>query len=134
MLHDRFACYLFPFRGNDMFNQDSLPRYGRLLGVEKIFTGTITTSRGGFSSYPHAFITIRLIDVPTGKVTWIGRYGNTKWSSAISTQGDIQRGARDIVQEFIKEAGGADLRALVVDGQVVGAMKRQGKEGEFRSN
>lgn len=42
--------------------------------------------------------------------------------------------ARVIVQEFIKEAGGADLRALVVDGQVVGAMKRQGKEGEFRSN
>ena len=42
--------------------------------------------------------------------------------------------ARVIVQEFIKEAGGADLRALVVDGQVVGAMKRQGKDGEFRSN
>ena len=42
--------------------------------------------------------------------------------------------ARVIVQEFIKEAGGADIRAFVVDGEVVGAMKRQGKEGEFRSN
>lgn len=42
--------------------------------------------------------------------------------------------ARVIVQEFIKEAGGADIRAFVIDGQVVGAMKRQGKEGEFRSN
>jgi ribosomal protein S6--L-glutamate ligase len=42
--------------------------------------------------------------------------------------------ARIIVQEFIKEAGGADIRAFVVDGVVVGAMKRQGKEGEFRSN
>lgn len=42
--------------------------------------------------------------------------------------------ARVIVQEFIKEAGGADIRAFVVDGVVVGAMKRQGKEGEFRSN
>jgi ribosomal protein S6--L-glutamate ligase len=42
--------------------------------------------------------------------------------------------ARVIVQEFIKEAGGADIRAFVVDGHVVGAMKRQGKEGEFRSN
>lgn len=42
--------------------------------------------------------------------------------------------ARVIVQEFIKEAKGADIRALVVDGQVVGAMKRQSKEGEFRSN
>jgi ribosomal protein S6--L-glutamate ligase len=42
--------------------------------------------------------------------------------------------ARVIVQEFIKEAKGADLRAFVIDGVVVGAMKRQGKEGEFRSN
>lgn len=42
--------------------------------------------------------------------------------------------ARVIVQEFIREAKGADLRAFVVDGEVVGAMKRQGKPGEFRSN
>lgn len=42
--------------------------------------------------------------------------------------------ARVILQEFIKEAGGADIRAFVVNGEVVGAMKRQGKEGEFRSN
>lgn len=42
--------------------------------------------------------------------------------------------ARVIVQEFIKEAKGADIRAFVVDGVVVGAMKRQGKKGEFRSN
>ena len=42
--------------------------------------------------------------------------------------------ARVIVQEFVKEAKGADIRAFVIDGQVVGAMKRQGKEGEFRSN
>ncbi len=42
--------------------------------------------------------------------------------------------ARVIVQEFIKEAGGADIRVFIVDGHVVGAMKRQGKEGEFRSN
>ena len=42
--------------------------------------------------------------------------------------------ARVIVQEFIKEAGGADVRAFVVDGVVVGAMKRQAQEGEFRSN
>ncbi|NNE76748.1 MAG: 30S ribosomal protein S6--L-glutamate ligase [Pricia sp.] len=42
--------------------------------------------------------------------------------------------ARVIVQEFIKEAKGSDIRAFVVDGVVVGAMKRQGKEGEFRSN
>lgn len=42
--------------------------------------------------------------------------------------------ANILVQEFIRESQGADIRALVVDGKVVGAMKRQGKEGEFRSN
>jgi ribosomal protein S6--L-glutamate ligase len=41
---------------------------------------------------------------------------------------------RVILQEFIEEAGGADVRAFIVNGEVVGAMKRQGKEGEFRSN
>jgi len=39
-----------------------------------------------------------------------------------------------LVQEFIEEAGGADIRAIVVNGEVVGAMKRQGADGEFRSN
>ena len=39
-----------------------------------------------------------------------------------------------MVQEFIKEAGGADIRALVVGEKVVAAMKRQGAEGDFRSN
>lgn len=42
--------------------------------------------------------------------------------------------ARIIVQEFIKEAKGADIRAFVVNGEVVGAMKRQARDGEFRSN
>lgn len=39
-----------------------------------------------------------------------------------------------LVQEFIKEAGGTDIRALVIDGKVVATMKRTGAEGEFRSN
>jgi ribosomal protein S6--L-glutamate ligase len=39
-----------------------------------------------------------------------------------------------LVQEFVKEADGADVRAFVVDGQVVGAMRRKGAEGDFRSN
>ena len=42
--------------------------------------------------------------------------------------------ANILVQEFIEEAGGADIRAFVVGGKVIGAMKRQGAEGEFRSN
>jgi ribosomal protein S6--L-glutamate ligase len=43
-------------------------------------------------------------------------------------------GVNILVQEFIKEAGGTDIRALVVGGKVIAAMKRTGGEGEFRSN
>ncbi|GAB3897017.1 30S ribosomal protein S6--L-glutamate ligase [Spirosoma agri] len=39
-----------------------------------------------------------------------------------------------LVQEFVAEAKGSDIRAFVIGGRVVGAMKRQGLEGEFRSN
>jgi len=42
--------------------------------------------------------------------------------------------ANFLVQEFIKEAGGSDIRALVVGEKVVAAMMRTAKEGEFRSN
>jgi ribosomal protein S6--L-glutamate ligase len=41
---------------------------------------------------------------------------------------------RVILQEFIKEAKGSDIRAFVINGEIVGAMKRQGRDGEFRSN
>ncbi|MDO6512589.1 MULTISPECIES: 30S ribosomal protein S6--L-glutamate ligase [Neptuniibacter] len=39
-----------------------------------------------------------------------------------------------MVQEYIKEAGGADIRCLVIGDKVVAAMKRQAMAGEFRSN
>ncbi len=42
--------------------------------------------------------------------------------------------ANILVQEFIKEAGGSDLRCFVVGGKVVAAMMRSGQPGEFRSN
>jgi ribosomal protein S6--L-glutamate ligase len=42
--------------------------------------------------------------------------------------------ANFLVQEFVQEAKGADIRCLVVGGKVVASMKRQAKPGEFRSN
>jgi len=39
-----------------------------------------------------------------------------------------------MVQEFIKEAGGSDIRCLVIGDRVIAAMKRQGAKGDFRSN
>jgi ribosomal protein S6--L-glutamate ligase len=42
--------------------------------------------------------------------------------------------ANILVQEFIREAGGSDIRCLVVGAKVIAAMKRQAAPGEFRSN
>jgi ribosomal protein S6--L-glutamate ligase len=42
--------------------------------------------------------------------------------------------ANILVQEYIKEAGGADIRCFVIGDKVIAAMKRQGAAGEFRSN
>lgn len=42
--------------------------------------------------------------------------------------------AEVLVQEYIKEAGGADIRCFVVGEKVIASMKRQAKDGEFRSN
>jgi ribosomal protein S6--L-glutamate ligase len=46
----------------------------------------------------------------------------------------IELGADFLVQEFIKEAGGSDVRAFVIGRRVVAAMQRSAAEGEFRSN
>ena len=51
-----------------------------------------------------------------------------------TVEGFLSLDANILVQEFIKEAKAADIRVFIVDGEVVGAMKRQGAEGEFRSN
>jgi ribosomal protein S6--L-glutamate ligase len=42
--------------------------------------------------------------------------------------------ANILIQEFIEEAAGTDIRVIVVNGEVVAAMKRTGAEGDFRSN
>lgn len=42
--------------------------------------------------------------------------------------------ANIMVQEYIKEAGGADIRCFVIGDKVIASMKRQAAEGEFRSN
>ncbi|MGJ8603973.1 MAG: 30S ribosomal protein S6--L-glutamate ligase [Marivita sp.] len=42
--------------------------------------------------------------------------------------------ANFLVQDFVKEAAGEDIRCLVVNGKVVAAMKRTGSDGDFRSN
>ncbi|MHC3994393.1 30S ribosomal protein S6--L-glutamate ligase [Thiomicrolovo sp. ZZH C-3] len=58
----------------------------------------------------------------------------TKKAAESVIQAFMGLNANIMVQEFIKEAGGADIRCLVIGDRVVAAMKRQGPEGEFRSN
>ncbi len=55
---------------------------------------------------------------------------------SLSSVGDMlaSLGQRVLVQTFIEESSGADTRVLVIGGKVVGGMKRQGRDGEFRSN
>lgn len=59
---------------------------------------------------------------------------DTKSAAKSVIEGFSALKANILVQEFIEEAGGTDLRAIVVNGKVVAAMKRSGAEGEFRSN
>lgn len=55
--------------------------------------------------------------------------------TAISIIRAFQReGIKVMVQEFIREASGSDIRAFVVGGRIVASMKRQAPPGEFRSN
>lgn len=49
-------------------------------------------------------------------------------------EGFREMDANILVQEYIRESGGADIRCLVVGGKVVAAMRRQAKPGEFRAN
>ena len=49
-------------------------------------------------------------------------------------QGFMGLRANILVQEFIKEAGGSDIRCFVVGDRVIAAMRRQAPQGEFRSN
>lgn len=88
----------------------SLLNYGQQLGVQYFFSGTVSAESGPLYSFPHVNMTLRLIDVRTGQTRWIGRYGNSMWTDAISQQGDLQRGSKHIVREFIRAGGPAVLQ------------------------
>lgn len=94
--------------GSAVGSTKSINSYAQALGVRYLFTGTVSAQKGPLYSFEHVNMTLRLVDAQTGQTRWIGRYGNSFWTSSISTQGDLQRGAKSIVAEFIK-AGGPQL-------------------------
>jgi len=79
----------------------------------------------------HRLLVVKLLESTQGKGVILAE--TRKAASALI---DAFRGldANFLVQEFVKEASGTDIRCLVVDGKVVGAIKRTGQAGEFRSN
>jgi len=76
-------------------------------------------------------VVVKLLESTQGKGVVLA--DTRKTASALI---DAFRGlkAHFLVQEFVKEAGGSDLRCFVVGGKVVGAMMRTAQAGEFRSN
>ena len=76
-------------------------------------------------------VVIKLLEGTQGIGVMLGETENAA-KSMIQAFGGLN--ANILVQEFIKEAGGEDIRAFVIGGKVIAAMKRKGAEGDFRSN
>ena len=76
-------------------------------------------------------VVIKLLEGTQGIGVMLGETENTA-KSMIQTFGKLD--ANILVQEFIKESNGTDIRAFVVGGKVVASMIRKGSEGDFRSN
>jgi len=81
-----------------------------------------------FNRYP---IIIKLLESTHGQ----GVILSESYQSALSTIEALKNvNASFLLQEFIAESKGSDIRAIVVDGKVVASMMRQSKTGDFRSN
>lgn len=103
-------------------------------GIGMPRTAFVNTSKGEEKILKHigeAPVVIKLLEGTQGVGVVLAETNNAAKSVV---QAFESLNTRVILQEFIKEAGGADIRAFIIDGEIVGAMKRQGKEGEFRSN
>ncbi len=102
------------------------------LGLPKtVFTNYSRNVKDILNSVGGAPVVIKLLEGTQGLGVVLAETDNAA-ESVIEAFNGLK--ARVIVQEFISESKGSDIRAFVVDGVVVGAMKRQGKSGEFRSN
>lgn len=102
------------------------------IGLPKtVFTNYSRDVAGVIKQVGGAPLVIKLLEGTQGLGVVLAETKNAA-ESVIEAFNGLQ--ARVIVQEYIKESKGSDIRVFVVDGHVVGAMKRQAKEGEFRSN
>ena len=114
----------------------------KLRSLQILASADVNIPKTAFAKYPGdiknlikivggAPLVIKLLESTQGKGVVLAETSKAA-TSVIEAFYDLDENI--IVQEFIKEAKAEDIRAFVVDGEVVGAMKRKGVEGEFRSN
>jgi ribosomal protein S6--L-glutamate ligase len=114
---DKWTCF-------QMLSNEKVQFPKTILGVSQNFEAIL-------SSFNKAPVIIKILE---------GTHGNgvilaETYQSALSTMETLKTaGVKFVVQEYIEESKGSDLRIIVIDQKVVASMKRQSKEGDFRSN
>ncbi len=99
--------------------------------IPKTILGASSNLENLLSNFKNQPVIIKILE---------GTHGNgvilaETYLNALSTIETLKTaGVKFLLQEYIKESNGSDLRIFVVDGEVIAAMKRQSKEGDFRSN
>jgi len=99
--------------------------------IPKTFLGFSPEAETLLSNFENKPVIIKILE---------GTHGNgvilaETYVSALSTIETLKTaGVKFLLQEYISESKGTDLRVIVVDGEVVAAMKRQSKGNDFRSN
>jgi ribosomal protein S6--L-glutamate ligase len=114
---DKWTC-------TQILSQGGIPTPNTMLGI----TANMEVLLENISSFP---IIIKILEGTHGQ----GVILSESYQNALSTIESLKTAnVPFLIQEYIKESQGADIRVIVVDNVVVGAMKRQSKAGDFRSN
>ncbi len=114
---DKWACF-------QILSKAGIPVPNTLLGI----TANLELLLKNFNSYP---IIIKILEGTHGH----GVILSESFQNALSTIESLKTAnVPFLIQEYIAESNGADIRVIVVDNKVVAAMKRQSKAGDFRSN
>lgn len=114
----------------------------KLRSLQELSNKRIPMPTTGFANSPvdtkeiismvdHAPLVVKLLEGTQGRGVVLAET-NKAAESVINAFKSLN--ANILVQEFIKEAGGEDIRCFVVDGKVVGSMMRKAAKGEFRAN
>ena len=112
-------------RSLQLLSKANLPIVNTILPGMTINTDKILQSLGGFP------VVIKLIEGTHGEGVMLART-REKLVEILDLHHGMDK--KVIIQQFISEAEGEDLRAIVVNGEVVASMKRKAQNGEFRSN